>query len=989
MKFRKIVKKFCAVVLGTVLAAAPLALTAQAADPTPQGMIEETVDFEQANSDLLYALFQSARNYEPYCDISEYSVWHSQTDFQKIYTALYGIYPELFFLNTKIDTIDFGEYGTGYIYDPDVGDVQILRLYFDYSMEEEEAMSKLAAFYEQADKYLELVNDDMDDFTKALVLHDALVVNNYYQIETDTEYSSNYTFMVDHWGRCENYAEVYAYLLAQVGIPSEIINSSDMRHEWLKIKLGDNYYNVDITWDDPTPNRLGHAYHTYFLRSDDSFQNELEHYGYTDYYPSTATNYDNLSIHDGTAQFHYINGTLYTINIDTNKIGHLVKYYPSTDTAESILNINDHWFVVGSNSRYYPGNYSSLIEHNGVLYFNSPEKVYSYDPATGEQKVFTTYISSSDYLYGLCKDGETLYGVAAATPGESGTLVALGQLPTSYTITWQNEDGTPLRTDTLPYGSTPSYGSTPTMDATAQYTYTFSHWSPDITDVTKNETYTAVYTEIPLVSYQDANNNTQTAAVTLLTSDTIDLFKGWYAVTGSVEIPNRINCFGDVHLILCDGCTLSVPKGITVDESCSLTIYAQSGGSGTLLINDVDEYNACIGSVWGEPAGHITIHGGHIDLTGGEHIVGLGGGNDNSTTFVTITGGQVNVTGGIGNDNGDSVITLNWTDPSDSITADFFSGSVLLTNAFTDGTTLFVAGSVSDNSTLAGKTLKASYIAGHSLSLNGDIGLNFFFRLTAEQAQNASVRFTWLDKEQTAVLTPDATGYYKASCLVAAAEMTCPVTAVLYIDGEAMESSTYSVKQYADKILTPEYAAEYTADGTRSYENLKTLVQAMLDYGTNAQLCFDRNTDNLANDGIPFYEGDVTIPFTASDMSANLENYGLHYEYTSVLFLSGTTLRHYYTVTDDDLFESCADTIFIDGSAAVPAEKDGMIYFEKEDIAASELNTSFTLLIGENAYRYSVMDYTSLLITSDLGEASVALGQSLYRYCQAATVFFS
>lgn len=71
-----------------------------------------------------------------------------------------------------------------------------------------------------------------------------------------------------------------------------------------------------------------------------------------------------------------------------------------------------------------------------------------------------------------------------------------------YTITFVDDDGTTvLDEQTLDYWATPVYaGETPTKEATQQYTYTFSGWTPAITTVTEDATYTATYTAEAIVT---------------------------------------------------------------------------------------------------------------------------------------------------------------------------------------------------------------------------------------------------------------------------------------------------------------------------------------------------------------------------------------------------------------------------------------------------------------------------------------------------------
>ena len=67
----------------------------------------------------------------------------------------------------------------------------------------------------------------------------------------------------------------------------------------------------------------------------------------------------------------------------------------------------------------------------------------------------------------------------------------------TYTITWMPDEGeTPLGTETYAEGEIPVFDGTPTKDPTAEFTYTFAGWTPDIVKVTGDATYTAVFTSV-------------------------------------------------------------------------------------------------------------------------------------------------------------------------------------------------------------------------------------------------------------------------------------------------------------------------------------------------------------------------------------------------------------------------------------------------------------------------------------------------------------
>ena len=84
-----------------------------------------------------------------------------------------------------------------------------------------------------------------------------------------------------------------------------------------------------------------------------------------------------------------------------------------------------------------------------------------------------------------------------AVTGDATYIATFTAEPKQYTITFKDYNGRVLLSTNIAYGTMPTYtGETPTRARTAQYTYIFAGWSPELTEVAGDATYTAVYESV-------------------------------------------------------------------------------------------------------------------------------------------------------------------------------------------------------------------------------------------------------------------------------------------------------------------------------------------------------------------------------------------------------------------------------------------------------------------------------------------------------------
>ena len=116
-----------------------------------------------------------------------------------------------------------------------------------------------------------------------------------------------------------------------------------------------------------------------------------------------------------------------------------------------------------------------------------------------------------------------------AVTGDAEYTATFDSVVNEYTITWKNDDGTVIDTTTVAYGDTPTHADA-TKDATEQYTYTFTGWTPEVEAVTGDAEYTATFEAVKKTLIGDADGDGQVTIVDAtwiqryLVSFTLDFF---------------------------------------------------------------------------------------------------------------------------------------------------------------------------------------------------------------------------------------------------------------------------------------------------------------------------------------------------------------------------------------------------------------------------------------------------------------------------------
>lgn len=337
-------------------------------------------------------------------DISKYNV--SADDFGDLYFDILYDNPELF--NVK----------SSYSYSM-TGNGKIISIAPKYIMTSGEYQTKRVEFDSVVNDYMSYISDDMTEFTKALILHDLIARRcvyspDYYLGNTvpDNCYTA-YGALVEKEAVCQGYSTAYHYLLSLCGVESGYAQSDAMNHVWNMVKIGGNYYHVDVTWDDPTylyghdfVDLAGNVQHAYFLRTDSEFQTDCGasqiHHDWVSDYTATSTAYSNSFVRSiAKTGVSYYGGYYYYV--DGN--GVLVKQKQGTTAKQTVYEIErEKWNTDGSKYLIWNTIRSRVFTVGNLIYFTECKRVLMLDLANDTAApvvVGTPTLKNDECLYGL------------------------------------------------------------------------------------------------------------------------------------------------------------------------------------------------------------------------------------------------------------------------------------------------------------------------------------------------------------------------------------------------------------------------------------------------------------------------------------------------------------------------------------------------------------------------------------------------------------
>ncbi len=287
-------------------------------------------------------------------------------------------------------------------------------------------------------------------------------------------------------------------------------------------------------------------------------------------------------------------------------------------------------------------------------------------------------------------------------------------------------------------------------------------------------------------------------------------------------------------------------------------------------------------------------------------------------------------------------------------------------------------------------------LKGHTLTLDGDIGVNFYYEILsvtdeayAELTVDGGEPFT-VPINFDAYQMIDGIKAYRFSCNVNASESSKVITCVVYNCDRASEEEVYSVNQYINDSQTVED------------KNLSNLMGSLADYGYYSHLLFEPDAD-FTPASISSYTGSIegvsADSFNAFAPDITNGNGGVNYYGMSLVLRTETAIKYYFSIPKGKSIDDYSFSLLIPGGEKqLTPEKSGKYYYvEISNIESANLDTEYTVAVRNsdgdtvNVWTGSALTYAYKVMNAESGSVSdelINVCKALYLYNVYANAYF-
>lgn len=433
----------------------------------------------------------------------------SETDVQDAFYNLLYTHPERFYVTSGYKFTSFRN--------------TVFEVQLQYNYDKKDIPTMIPKYDAAVQKIVDGCGDDWSDAQKLLYFHDYLAGT--YEYDDSSTHYEPYSLLIEGSAVCQGYSLAMCSLCQAVDIPCYCVASKERGHMWNVVQVDGEWYHLDATFDDPSPDILGQCAHNYLLLSNSAMSKDNYHsakdwviYTNGDTVTFQSEKYDDAfwKISIDAAEVLPDGTMLMNLQTDSSTIQsasqigvQALKIYGQPNgsfSTSSILSFNTFWR--STDNQIYANCYSYCDYYQGKIFFTSQNQIFVANADGSDKQIFYSLTPEEQ------QDGK-IYGLRISDTG-------LLEYQVQWAPTYMDDSGNlphtihSIQLDNTLFPPQTTTSTTPTTTTTSTTTST----STTITSTTTSTTTTTTTTTTSTTSTTTTTTTTSTTTCTTTSSTT-------------------------------------------------------------------------------------------------------------------------------------------------------------------------------------------------------------------------------------------------------------------------------------------------------------------------------------------------------------------------------------------------------------------------------------------------------------------------------------